>query len=281
MANPAAVFALVLAMSAIGASVLTWTRPTFGLVRSGYEMLVGTIIALLGWGAAASFSSPIARVLESDPTSPVGATRPFLFAFASLNAAAVVLRALRLTPVVPRLLGLVGTAVGFAALYPLAVLRADAGGAGGVAQGVVELLLGTALLGSILFGMLLGHWYLVERRLTNRPMVTVAWINAAVIAAGLASVLLSWRNPAPCAGLEGAAFQQCSLLFAPILRIGSMTIVLGLGVLSLLALIAGFNIKLAREGGRSIQAATGMFYLAVILAPAVEFAAKVRFFPPS
>jgi hypothetical protein len=281
MANPAAVFALVLAMSAIGASVLTWTRPTFGLVRAGYEVLVGTIVALLGWGAAAAFGTPIARVLESDPTSPVGATRPFLYAFAALNAAAVVLRALRLTPVVPRMLGLVGTAVGFAALWPLAVLRAEAGGAGGVLQGVVELLLGTALLGSILFGMLLGHWYLVERRLSNRPMVTVAWINAAVIAAGLGSVLLSWRNPAPCAGLEGAAFQQCSLLFAPILRIGSMTIVLGLGVLSLLALIAGFNIKLAREGGRSIQAATGMFYLAVILAPAVEFAAKVRFFPPS
>jgi hypothetical protein len=54
--------------------------------------------------------------------------------------------------------------------------------------------------------------------------------------------------------------------------------VLGLGVLSLLALIAGFNVRLAREGGRSIQAATGMFYLAVILAPAVEFAAKVRYF---
>ena len=80
-------------------------------------------------------------------------------------------------------------------------------------------------------------------------------------------------------GLEpGGPFEQCAMMFAPVLRIGSMTIVLGLGVLALLALIAGFNIKLAREGGRSIQASTGMFYLAVILAPAVEFAAKVRFF---
>ncbi len=281
MANPAAVFALVLAMSAVGASVLTWTRPTFGLVRSGYEMLVGSIVVLLGWGAAAAFATPVGRVLEVDPTSGVSAVRPLLYAFAGLNALAVVLRALRFTPVVPRVLGLAATAVGFAAMWPLAVLRAEAGGAGGIAQGVVELLLGTALLGAILFGMLLGHWYLVERRLTNRPMVTIAWINAAVIAAGLGSVLLSSRNPAPCSGLDGAAFQQCSLLFAPILRIGSMTIVLGLGVLSLLALIAGFNIKLAREGGRSIQASTGMYYLAVILAPAVEFAAKVRFFPPS
>lgn len=280
MANPAAVLALVLAMSAVGASALTWTRPTFGLVRSGYELLVGTIVALLGWGAYAAFAAPIADVVAADPESPVSATRPLLLALVGLTVVAVALRMLRVTPVVPRLLGLAATVAGLAALWPLALLRADAGGAGGVVQGAVELLLGTALLGSILFGMLLGHWYLVERRLTNRPMVAVSWINVAVIGAGLASVLLSWRNPAPCAGLDGAAFQQCSLLFAPILRIGSMTVVLGLGVLSLLALIAGFNVRLAREGGRSIQAATGMFYLAVILAPAVEFAAKVRFFPP-
>jgi len=278
MANPAAVLALVLAMTAVGASALTWTAPTFGKVRSGFEMLVGSTIALLGWGAFASFRGPVAGVLQADPSSSVGATRWFLLSLVGLNAAAVVLRALRFTPIVPRALGLAGTAAGLAALWPLAVLRAEGGGAGGVGQGVVELLLGTALLGSIWFGMLFGHWYLVERRLSNRPMIVVSWINVAVIGAGLASVLLSWRNPAPCAGLDSAAFQQCSLLFAPILRIGSMTIVLGLGVLALLALIAGFNVKLAREGGRSIQAATGMFYLAVILAPAVEFAAKVRFF---
>jgi hypothetical protein len=278
MSNPAAVFALVLAMTAVGASALTWTAPTFGKVRAGFEMLVGSTVALLGWAASASFRGPVANVLEADPTSSVGATRWFLLAFAGLNVAAVVLRALRFTPAVPRVLGLAGTVAGLVALWPLAELRAAGGGAGGVTQGVIELLLGTALLGSIWFGMLLGHWYLVERRLSNRPMVIVSWINVAVIGAGLASVLLSWRNPAPCAGLDSAAFQQCSMLFAPILRIGSMTIVLGLGVLSLLALIAGFNVKLAREGGRSIQAATGMFYLAVILAPAVEFAAKVRFF---
>jgi len=278
MANPAAVFAMVLAMTAVGASALTWTAPTFGKVRHGFELLVGTTVALLGWAAAATFRGPVERVLETDPTSTVGATRWFLLAFVGLNVAAVVLRGLRFAPVVPRLLGLVGTGAGLVALWPLAVLRAASGGAGGVTQGVIELLLGTVLLGSIWFGMLMGHWYLVERRLSNRPMVIVSWINVAAVGAGLASVLLSWRNPAPCADLEGAAFQQCSLLFAPILRIDSMTIVLGLGVLSLVALIAGFNVKLAKEGGRSIQAATGMFYLAVILAPAVEFAAKVRFF---
>ena len=278
MATPAAVLALVLAMTAVGSSALLWTWPTYGKVRPGFELLVGSTVALLGWAAFAAFRTPVASVLERDPGSVVGATRWALLALVGLNLAAIVLRALRITALVPRVLGIAGTVAGFAALWPLAVLRAAGGGAGGVGQGAVELVLGAALLGSIWFGMLLGHWYLVERRLSNRPMVVTSWINVAVISAGLASVLLSGRNPAPCAGLEGAAFQQCSLLFAPILRIGSMTLVLGLGVLALLALISGFNVKLAREGGRSIQAATGMFYLAVILAPAVEFAAKVRFF---
>jgi hypothetical protein len=278
MATPAAVLALVLAMTAVGSSALLWTWPTYGKVRPGFELLVGSTVALLGWAAFAAFRTPVANVLEVDASSGVGATRGALLALVGLNVAAVVLRAARITPIVPRVLGIAGTVVGLAALWPLATLRAQGGGAGGVVQGAVELALGAALLGSIWFGMLLGHWYLVERRLSNQPMVVTSWINVAVIGAGLASVLLSGRNPAPCAGLEGAAFQQCSLLFAPVLRIGSMTLVLGLGVLALLALISGFNVKLAREGGRSIQAATGMFYLAVILAPAVEFAAKVRFF---
>jgi hypothetical protein len=53
---------------------------------------------------------------------------------------------------------------------------------------------------------------------------------------------------------------------------------IGFGTLALLAVIAYFNVRLAKEGGRSIQASTGMFYLAVILAPAAEFATKIRFF---
>jgi len=278
MATPAAVMALVLAMTAVGTSALLWTTPTFGRVRAGFELLVGSTVVLLALGARATLSTPVATALEASPDSAVALTRPLMLLFVGLGTAAVVLRALRVVAVVPRLVGLLATAAGVAALVPLALVRAEGGGVGGVGQGVVELLLGSALLGAIWFSMLLGHWYLVERRLTNRPMVIVAWLNVAVIGAGIASVLLSWRSPAPCAGLDGAAFQRCSLLFAPILRIGSMTVVLGLGVLALLALIAGFNVKLAREGGRSIQAATGMSYLAVILAPAVEFAAKVRFF---
>jgi len=276
--SPAVVLALVLLMTGVGTSVLVWSWPTFGKVRRGYELLAGGTAVLLVLAGRAAVAGPVRRVLEDDPSSTVAPLLPLATAAVLLGAAALVLRMTTLPPTVSRVTGLASAVAGLALLVPLAGLRAERGGAGGFAQGLVELLLGAALLGSIWFGMLLGHWYLVERRLSNRPMVVVAWLNVAALAAGLASVLLSWRNPAPCATLAGAAYEQCALLFAPVLRIGSMTIVLGLGVLSLLALIAGFNVRLAREGGRSIQAATGMFYLAVILAPAVEFAAKVRFF---
>jgi len=275
--TPAVVLGLVLLMTAVGTGLLTWTWPTFGRVRAGFELLAGSTALALMLAARASLGGPVARALAADPTSPVAAVPTLLAASVGVGALALGLRLARVTPLVPRVVGLAAALLGVAALWPLAQLRSALGGAGGVAQGLVELLLGTVLLGSIWFGMLLGHWYLVERRLDNGPMVRIAWLNVVAIGAGLASVLLSGRNPAPCATLSGAAYQQCALLFAPVLRIGSMTIVLGLGVLALLALIAGFNVKLAREGGRSIQAATGMFYLAVILAPAVEFAAKVRF----
>ncbi len=274
MTSPAAVLAVVLATAAVGSSVLLWFAPTWGRVRHGYEILTGATVAFLGWGAWASLRAPVDGLAAGDGEL----ARTLLLAFTLTSLAAVVVLAVRLPAVIARGLGVVATLTGIAAFVPIAMIRADRDGAGGVVQGVAELSLGAFLLGAIWVGMILGHWYLVERRLSNRYMVWMAWANVAAIAAGAASVLLSWRNPAPCEALSGAEFEQCAMTFAPILRIGSMTVILGFGVLSLLALIAGFNVKLAREGGRSIQASTGMFYLAVILAPAVEFAAKVRFF---
>jgi hypothetical protein len=201
-----------------------------------------------------------------------------LLVLAIATAVAAFALLVRVPPILSRVLGGVATLAGLAAFVPLAGIRADRGGPGGWAQGLAELLLGSLLMGAIWVWMILCHWYLVERRLSNRYMVWMAWANVAAVVAGLGSVLLSARNSVPCADLTGPAFEACARQFSPVLLIGSMTIILGLGVLSLVALISGFNVKLAREGGRSIQASTGMFYLAVILAPAVEFAAKVRYF---
>jgi hypothetical protein len=280
---PAAVLALVLAMTAVGGSVLLWFAPTWGKVRHGYEALTGATLALIAWGAWASLRSPLATLAEGDRAVTEQAALGeqaslLLLVLAVATGLAALALLVRLPPLVARGLGVVATLAGLASFVPLAAIRAERGGAGGLAQGLAELALGALLMGAIWVGMILGHWYLVERRLSNRYMVWMAWTNVAAVVAGLGSVLLSWRNPVPCEGLDAAAFEACARQFSPVLRIGSMTIVLGLGVLALVALISGFNVKLAKEGGRSIQASTGMFYLAVILAPAVEFAAKVRFF---
>ena len=278
MDAPAAVLATVLAMTAVGSSVLLWFAPTWGAVRHGYEMLTGATVALLAWGAWASFSAPVASLAGTALESQGAQVRTLLGVMGVTTVAAGVALAVKLPSWVARSLGVVATLSGLAAFVPISVIRAERGGAGGIAQGLVELGLGAFLTGAIWVGMILGHWYLVERRLSNRYMVWIAWMNVAAVGAGIGSVLLSWRNPVPCDRLADAEFQQCVMSFAPMLRIGSMTILLGLGVLSLIALISAFNVRLAKEGGRSIQASTGMFYLAVILAPAVEFAAKVRFF---
>ncbi len=278
MITPAAILGLVLAMTATGGSVLLWLAPTWGKVRHGYEILTASTIALLAWGAWGSMRNPVRSLEGTDQAATGEVALALLLGLAVVTALAVVGLVAKLPPVVARVLGVLATVAGLASFVPIALIRDAQGGAGGLVQGLLELVLGATLLGAIWVGMILGHWYLVERRLTNRYMVWIAWVNVAAIGAGLGSVLLSARNPVPCGDLSGAAFEQCILTFAPILRIGSMTIILGLGVLALVALISGFNVKLAREGGRSIQASTGMFYLAVILAPAVEFAAKVRYF---
>lgn len=278
---PAAVLAVVLAEAAVGGLVLLWVAPTWGAVRHGYEMLLGGTLALMALGAWASLRGPVATVerlgAEAEVvTAAVWAGRGLAVtaALAGLSVLALMIR----QAAAGRLLGIAAALAGLASFVPLAQVRALRGAPGGLPQGLVELALGAFLLGAVWDGLVLGHWYLVERRLSNRYMAWMARINVAAVLAGLAAVLLSIRNPVPCAGVTGAELELCALQFSPLLTVGGLTILMGLGTITLVAIIAAFNVRLAAEGGRSIQAATGMAYLAVILAPAAEFAAKVRFF---
>ena len=277
MNAPAAVLAVVLAETAVGGLALLWFAPTWGHVRHGYEILLGASLGLMAWGAWAAVQAPLSAVDTAVATSAatwvsrgLGVTAILV----GLSVLALVVRA----PLVGRILGFLATLVGIGALVAFADLRSALGGGGGLAQGVVEILAGALFLGGIWDGLVLGHWYLVERRLSNRYMVWMAWANVAAVAAGGVAVALSAMEPAPCVGLTGQQAEVCSMSFSPLLSVGSMTIMIGGGVLALVAVIAAFNVKLAKEGGKSIQASTGMFYLAVILAPAAEFASKIRFF---
>lgn len=278
MYAPAAVLAVVLFETAVGGLVLTWLGPTWGRVRHGFEMLQAALLGLMALGAWAAMRGPLAFAAADSDSSAMGWASLGLGLTAAGTLLALVLLVVR-APGVGRAVGIVAAVVGLATFLPLAQLReVGIGATESVPLGVLELGTGAFFLGAVWNGMILGHWYLVERRLSNRPMIWMAWANVAAVVAGLVSVGLSALNSVPCAGLEGEQLLICTFSYSPVLGIGTFTIMMGFGIVALVGLISGFNVKLAREGGRSIQAATGMLYLAVILAPAAEFAAKVRFF---
>jgi hypothetical protein len=161
-----------------------------------------------------------------------------------------------------RLVGLAAAAAGVVALGSVALARD-----GRVLLAAIELAAGAFFLGTALFGLLLGHWYLVERRLSNRYMVRSAVLYAGGVGAAIIGAVLSAQHPTPTAAG-----------FSPFLAVPGFSLLLVGGLVAICALIAGFVWKLAQEGGRSIQAATGMFYLAVIMAFSAELSAKIGFF---
>ena len=251
MSGAVGVMAIILLETAVGGAVALWVSGVWGVVRRGFFLLTGTTIALCALGA---WAITRAEVGSSDA----------LTALAVFTGLAVVWQILLAVGQerVSRIVGMLTAVVGVAALVLFAGLRERSFG-----LAIAELVLGSMFLGSTMYGLLLGHWYLVERRLTNRYMISSAYLYAGGVVAAAVGAFLASRNPAPdAAGLS------------PLLAIPSLTLLLAGGFVAICALIAPFVWKLANEGGRSIQAATGYFYLAVIMAFSAEMAAKLRFF---
>ena len=256
MSGPLAVMAVLLAETAVGGTVVVWASGVHDVVRRGFFVLSGVILALCAWAAWATARGAVGQ----DPTA---AETRMVLAFAAFAGLLTVWQVLVLARLgVERFVGLAAAAVGVAALVTLALARETR-----VALALVELVAGAFFLGSTLFGLLLGHWYLVERRLSNRYMVRSSWLYAAGVGAAVVGAALAAQNPAPA--VQG---------FSPFLAVPGFSLLLAGGLVAICALIAGFVWKLAQEGGRSIQAATGMFYLAVIMAFSAELSSKIRFF---
>ncbi len=261
MSGPLGVMALIAAQTAVGTFALTWVTGIWGRARRGLFMLIGLAAALLSWAAWGATRAGLAAASPgATPALPVSPSLALL-AYAVLVTAWTVLLFFRATgPARP--VGLVAAGVGVAALVPLAMTRGDS-----VGIAVAEVALGALFLGSALYGLILGHWYIFERRLDKAHMVRGAQWYAAGCAAAAGSAALSATNPAPAPGG-----------FSPLLAVPGLSLYLAAGLVAVCALIAAFTWKLATEGGRSIQAGTGLFYLAVIMAFSAEVSAKVRFF---
>jgi hypothetical protein len=256
MSGPLAVMAVLLAETAVGGTVVLWASGVHDAVRRGFFLLSGVILALCAWAAWATARGAVGQ----DPTAAEARMVTAFMVFATLLTVWQVLVLARLR--VERIVGLAAAVLGVGALVTLGLARETR-----VVLALVELVAGAFFLGSTLFGLLLGHWYLVERRLSNRYMVRSAWFYAAGVGAAVVGAALAAQNPAPA--VQG---------FSPFLAVPGFSLLLAGGLVAICALIAGFVWKLAQEGGRSIQAATGMFYLAVIMAFSAELSSKIRFF---
>jgi hypothetical protein len=248
--------AVLLFEAAFGGLALLWVSPLWGTVRAGFFKLTGAVIvtcAVLGWASA--------RAALDD-----GAPRAAAAAVTALGVFALVTVVWQVLLYVPATARAPARWAGIAALVPgaaAAVLLAQASGR--LWLGAAALLTGALFLGACVDGLLLGHWYLVDRKLTNRPIGALATWLLAGVAAALVSAALG--------GDRGDTLHQS---LSPLLAVPNLTVWLAVGFVAVVALLAWFIRALVRGG--SIQAATGMFYLAVIMAVAAEFSAKVFFF---
>ena len=250
--------ALVLAETVGGAAAFLFLMPLWNEVRRGFFKLTGLIVLLLSaalWAAVAA---------ARQPGSDAGRWAVWLSAAFTIATAVwfVALFARLHTPA--RLVGI--------ATVPLAVgLLAALSGASDESWAVsfLQLLAGTAFMGAVIDGLLLGHWYLTDRKLTRTPINRFALALIVAVVFEAAAVIAGGFGP-----------NRGNREFSALLTAAGLAPWVALGMIGTTALIAGM-IKATLRGERAtaVQAATGFFYLAVVTAFAGELAAKVRFLP--
>lgn len=256
--GPAGVFAVILLEIAVGGLGLLWLTPVWGVVKRGFFILIGSTVALCALLAVLSARSGLGRSGDRGEFAQLALT-----VFTVLSALFLgLLISKRVGPA--RVVGLVALASGLWGLVAIALLR----GSGSTAvKGVIAMLCGAAFLGATWNGMILGHWYLVDRKLKVDPMKAASLLFSISVGLGVVSALVG-RGQRPT---SSSAFQTSALLL-----VSNLELFLAIGLVAVCALLAFFTHKLVHEG--SIRAATGMLYLAVIMAFSAEFAAKVYFF---
>jgi hypothetical protein len=256
MTGVAGVMALVLAETVAGTTLFLWISPLWNEVKRGFFKLLGailTVLAGLTWlsvDAAVLGRFPSGDVLRATTLVATGATALWtLLLFARQQSPA-------------RIVGLLSVPAWIAVLVWM-------GGAGRQSFGLAlfQLVAGAALLGAAADGLLLGHWYLTDRKLPRGPinrMTTILMVSVVLAAAAVIS-----------AGFSGV---EASAAINPLLTAGALAPWIALGMVVATALIA-WMVKAVLKGERAsaVQSATGFYYLAVVTAFTAEVAVKTRF----
>jgi hypothetical protein len=232
-------------------AVAAWTQ-SWSVVRRGHFRIVA-------WGTL--FAAALALVTGGgDPDS--GLLRGLLIAFCASTLLYLIVQYSRTD-------------------LPGVVVGSGAGLAGGaalvVAAGRVDewplllaaagLLAGAALLGAVTNGMLLGHWYL------NQPGLK-SWALARLTLLGLVVTALSIL-----AGLAGAGRLSSAETEGAVLGIPGFGDSFGAVFLAVWILLVGFTgavVWMARRciAIKSIQSATGLYYVALLTAGVAEFVVR-------
>jgi hypothetical protein len=256
--GPSGVLALVLAESAAGGTAILFLTPLWNEVRRGFFYLTGGIVIALALSAAASAGSG-SGFADPDP-GRIATTLSLVLAGATFLALG--LMAFRMA-LVGRVIGVASVPLAVGVLVALAYAIDES-----IALSLFQLLAGAAFMGAVLDGLLLGHWYLTDRKLTRGPINRMTWILIGAVIVEAAAVL---------AGL-GSDGSPTSASVSPLLTVSGNATWIAFGMVACTGLIAAF-IKATLRGTRpqAVQSATGFFYLALITAFTAELAGKVRF----
>jgi hypothetical protein len=258
----AGVMALVLAEAVAGTTLVLWVSPLWGEVKRGFFTLLGAILTVL---AGLTWLS-----VEAGVVGPRGFGNEEVLRVSTIGAAVLTVAWTTLLFARQRRAGRI---VGLLSVPVWANVLVWMGGAGRQSYwlALFQLAAGAALLGAATDGLLLGHWYLTDRKLPRLPIDRATTILLAAVAVAAIAVI--------SAGFSGV---ESSTAINPLLTAGALAPWIALGMVAATALIAVL-VKAVLRGERAsaVQSATGFYYLAVVTAFTAEVAVKTRFLDTS
>jgi hypothetical protein len=241
-----------------GGAAFLFLTPLWNEVRHGFFKLTGIVLAVLGVGAWGAI------VAARQPGSTAGDQAWWLALGVTLATTLWVLLMFFRVEKVARVIGFLTIPASLAWLGALAGTSDQSH-----LVAFLQLLAGAAFMGAVMDGLLLGHWYLTDRRLTRAP------INRMTTALLVAVVLEAAAEISSGFGESGTSPE-----LSPLLTAAGVASYVAIGMVLATGLIA-VMIRATLKGPRptAVQAATGFFYLAVVIGFTAELAAKIEFLP--
>jgi len=263
MKGPAGVIALVLAETAAGGAGFLFLTPLWGEVKRGFFYLTGVVVLVLAASAGAAGAAGYDATTASGGRLAVG----LALSLAGATAVWIAMMTARLRPAA-RALGVATVGLAAAMLFAFARTANES-----VGLSFFQLLGGAAFTGAVLDGLLLGHWYLTDRKLTRAPINRMALLLGVSVVVEAVAVVTETFGSSPRSASAAATLN-------PLLTLAGSSTLIAFGMVACTGLIA-VMIRLTLRGARptAVQSATGFFYLAVMTALTAEIAAKVRFLP--